>query len=145
QHELQQESLQLLHKHWGRPLAGCLPIFVQMPILIALHHAIIRTPEVQEHTFLWFQLGTSDYILPLIAGGATFIQQKMMMGGSQAAQNPQMMVMLYVMPIMIIVMGYILPAALALYWVVGNVFMIAQTVFIRKPMMDNQKTGGDKK
>ncbi|HLR61202.1 MAG TPA: YidC family membrane integrase SpoIIIJ [Lentibacillus sp.] len=145
QQKLQQETMQLFQKHGVNPLAGCLPIFVQMPILIAMYHAIMRTPEVQEHTFLWFQLGTSDYILPLIAGGATFIQQKMMMGGSQAAQNPQMMVMLYVMPIMIIVMGYILPAALALYWVVGNVFMIAQTVFIRKPMMDNQKTGGDKK
>ncbi|HLS08925.1 YidC family membrane integrase SpoIIIJ [Lentibacillus sp.] len=145
QQKLQQETMQLFQKHGVNPLAGCLPIFVQMPILIAMYHAIMRTPEVQEHTFLWFQLGNSDYILPLLAGGATFLQQKLMMAGSQAAQNPQMTVMLYVMPIMIVVMGFILPAALALYWVVGNVFMIAQTVFIRKPMMDDQKTGGDKK
>ncbi|MFD1362642.1 YidC family membrane integrase SpoIIIJ [Lentibacillus salinarum] len=145
QQKLQQETMNLFQKHGVNPLAGCLPIFVQMPVLIAMYHAIMRTPEVQEHTFLWFQLGSSDYILPLIAGAATFLQQKLMMAGSAAAQNPQMMVMLYVMPIMIVVMGFILPAALALYWVVGNVFMIAQTVFIRKPMMNDQKTGGDKK
>ncbi|QKY70835.1 YidC family membrane integrase SpoIIIJ [Lentibacillus sp. CBA3610] len=145
QQKLQQETMNLFQKHGVNPLAGCLPIFVQMPILIAMYHAIMRTPEIQTHTFLWFELGSPDYILPLIAAGATFLQQKLMMAGSAAAQNPQMMVMLYVMPIMIGVMGFILPAALALYWVVGNVFMIAQTVFIRKPMMNNQNNGGDKK
>lgn len=67
-----------------------------------------------------------------------------MMAGSPAAQNPQMMVMLYVMPIMITVFAFFFPAALALYWVVGNVFMVAQTVFIRKPMMKDSNTGGDK-
>jgi YidC/Oxa1 family membrane protein insertase len=39
------------------------------------------------------------------------------------------------MPIMITVMSIFFPSALALYWVVGNVFMVAQTIFIRKPMM----------
>ncbi|WP_010531271.1 YidC family membrane integrase SpoIIIJ [Lentibacillus jeotgali] len=145
QQKLQQETMQLFQKHGVNPLAGCLPIFVQMPILIAMYHAIMRTPELQEHPFLWFQLGQPDYILPLIAGAATFYQQKLMMAGSPAAQNPQMMVMLYVMPIMITVFAFFFPAALALYWVVGNVFMVAQTVFIRKPMMNDNNTGGDKK
>ncbi|MFD2761346.1 YidC family membrane integrase SpoIIIJ [Lentibacillus juripiscarius] len=145
QQKLQQETMQLFQKHGVNPLAGCLPIFVQMPILIAMYHAIMRTTEVQQHPFLWFELGSPDYILPLIAGGATFLQQKLMMAGSPAAQNPQMMVMLYVMPIMITVFAFFFPAALALYWVVGNVFMVAQTVFIRKPMMKDSNTGGDKK
>ncbi|ALX49534.1 YidC family membrane integrase SpoIIIJ [Lentibacillus amyloliquefaciens] len=145
QQKLQQETMQLFQKHGVNPLAGCLPIFVQMPILIAMYHAIMRTPEIQTHTFLWFELGSPDYVLPLIAGGATFFQQKLMMAGSPAAQNPQMMVMLYVMPIMITVFAFFFPAALALYWVVGNVFMVAQTVFIRKPMMNANKNGGDKK
>ncbi|TFJ92293.1 YidC family membrane integrase SpoIIIJ [Lentibacillus salicampi] len=145
QQKLQQETMNLFQKHGVNPLAGCLPIFVQMPILIAMYHAIMRTPEVQEHPFLWFELGSPDYVLPLIAGAATFFQQKLMMAGSAAAQNPQMMVMLYVMPIMITVFAFFFPAALALYWVVGNVFMVAQTIFIRKPMMNDHKNGGDKK
>ncbi|SFB29822.1 YidC/Oxa1 family membrane protein insertase [Lentibacillus halodurans] len=145
QQKLQQETMNLFQKHGVNPLAGCLPIFVQMPILIAMYHAIMRTESIQTHNFLWFELGSPDYILPLIAGAATFFQQKLMMAGSAAAQNPQMMVMLYVMPIMITVVAFFFPAALALYWVVGNIFMVAQTLFIRKPMMNNDNNGGDKK
>ncbi|MGY0694161.1 YidC family membrane integrase SpoIIIJ [Virgibacillus sp. FSP13] len=148
QQKLQQETMALFQKHGVNPLAGCLPIFVQMPILIAFYHAIRRTEEIQTHHFLWFELGSPDpfYILPLVAGAATFLQQKLMMAGNPAGQNPQMMVMLYVMPIMITVFAMFFPSALALYWVVGNIFMVAQTLFIRKPMMNNSNgNGGEKK
>ncbi|MEN1966531.1 YidC family membrane integrase SpoIIIJ [Lentibacillus sp. N15] len=146
QQKLQQETMALFQKHGVNPLAGCLPIFIQMPILIAIYHAIRRTEEMQSHQFLWFELGSPDpfFILPIIAGGATFLQQKLMMAGNPAGQNPQMMVMLYMMPIMITVFAIFFPSALALYWVVGNCFMVAQTIFIRKPMM-NTSNGGDKK
>lgn len=145
QQKLQQETMALFQKHGVNPLAGCLPIFVQMPILIAIYHAIRRTEEIQGHTFLWFALDSPDYILPLITGAATFLQQKLMMAGSPAAQNPQMTAMLYIMPIMITVFAFFFPAALALYWVVGNIFMVVQTIFIRRPMMKEANTGGDKK
>ncbi|ASN03794.1 YidC family membrane integrase SpoIIIJ [Virgibacillus necropolis] len=147
QQKLQKETMALFQKHGVNPLAGCLPIFVQMPVLIAIYHAIMRNAEIQEHSFLWFELGEPDpyFILPIVAGLATFFQQKLMMAGSPAGQNPQMMVMMYVMPIMIAVFAIFFPAALALYWVVGNIFMVAQTVFIRKPMMKDASTGGDKK
>lgn len=147
QQKLQQETMALFQKHGVNPLAGCLPIFVQMPILIGIYHAIMRTEAIDGHSFLWFALDKADpyFLLPLIAAGATWFQQKLMMAGSPAAQNPQMMVMLYVMPIMIGVFAIFFPAALALYWVVGNIFMVAQTIFIRKPMMKDVNTGGDKK
>lgn len=146
QQKLQQETMALFQKHGVNPLAGCLPIFIQMPILIAFYHAIRRTQAIQNHQFLWFELGQPDpfFILPLLAGIGTFLQQKLMMAGNPAGQNPQMAVMLYMMPIMIFVFGLFLPSALPLYWVVGNIFMIAQTIFIRKPMMANNN-GGEKK
>ncbi len=145
QQKLQQETMALFQKHGVNPLAGCLPIFVQMPVLIAIYHAIMRTEAIQGHTFLWFALDSPDYVLPLIAGAATFLQQKLMMAGSASAQNPQMVAMLYMMPIMITVFAFFFPAALALYWVVGNIFMVAQTLFIRKPMLKETNDGGDKK
>lgn len=145
QQKLQQETMALFQKHGVNPLAGCLPIFVQMPILLAIYHAIMRTDAIDGHSFLWFPLDEKDFILPFIAGITTFLQQKLMMGGSPAANNPQMTVMLYMMPIMITVFAFMFPAALALYWVIGNLFMIAQTIFIRKPMMKDSNTGGDKK
>src|SRR5690625_3449029 len=147
QQKLQQETMELFQKHGVNPLAGCLPILVQMPILISMYHAIMRTEAIKAGNFLWFELGAPDpiYLLPLIAGGATFLQQKLMMSGSPASQNPQMTVMLYMMPIMITVIAMFFPSALALYWVVGNVFMVAQTIFIRKPMMKDASTGGEMK
>lgn len=145
QQKLQEETMKLFQKHGVNPFAGCLPIFIQMPILIAMYHAIMRTSEIKAGTFLWFSLGSPDYVLPIIAGVATFIQQKLMMAGTSAAQNPQLAAMLYLMPIMITVFAFFFPAALALYWVVGNIFMVVQTLFIRNPMVKEASTGGDKK
>ncbi len=124
----------LFQKHGVNPLAGCFPILIQMPILIGFYHAIMRTQAISEHSFLWFDLGEKDpfYILPIVAGVATFVQQKLMMAGN-AQQNPQMAMMLWIMPIMIIVFAINFPAALSLYWVVGNLFMIAQTFLIKGP------------
>lgn len=140
QQKLQQETMQLFQKNGVNPLAGCLPILVQMPIFIAMYHAIRRTTEIATHDFLWFQLGTPDFVLPILTALFTFLQQKLMMSTNSAANsNPQMrlqlQIMLYVMPIMIGVMAFFFPAALALYWVTGNIFMVFQTLLINKPMM----------
>lgn len=145
QQKLQQETMELFQKHGVNPLAGCLPILVQMPILVAFYHAIMRTAEIKTDTFLWFSLGSPDYVLALLAGVTTFTQQKIMMG--QAPPNPQMKMMLYIMPIMIIVFAINFPAALSLYWVIGNIFMIVQTYFISGPNVqtDSKSTGGAKK
>ncbi|SDK23060.1 YidC family membrane integrase SpoIIIJ [Sediminibacillus albus] len=151
QQQLQKETMELFQKNGVNPLAGCLPLIVQMPILIAFYHAIMRTAAIKEHSFLWFQLGEPDpyFILPIVAAGATFLQQKLMMAGTNTTQNsmmPQMTMMLYMMPVMIGVVAIFFPSALALYWVVGNIFMVGQTLIIRRPMMKDKdaQTGGNK-
>lgn len=155
QQKLQKETMELFQKYNVNPLAGCLPLIVQMPILIGFYHAISRTREIAEHSFLWFDLGEADpyYILPVVAGITTFIQQKIMMASTQS--NPQMAaqmtMMLYIMPVMILIFAINFPAALSLYWVVGNIFMIVQTLIIKGPDMKDMKkvaaenTGGAKK
>ncbi len=146
QQKLQQETMALFQKHGVNPLAGCFPLLIQMPILIGFYHAIMRTAEIANHNFLWFDLGEKDpfFILPIIAGLTTFLQQKMMMHGM--ADNPQMKMMLYIMPVMIVVFAVSFPAALSLYWVVGNIFMIVQTYFIKGPVKTEvDTTGGAKK
>ncbi|KMK78307.1 YidC family membrane integrase SpoIIIJ [Alkalihalobacillus pseudalcaliphilus] len=134
QQKLQQEMMALWQERGVNPLAGCLPILVQMPILLALYHAIMRT-DIGDGSFLWFALDQPDYILPFIAGITTYIQQKMMM----VQDNPQMKVLLVVMPVMIAVFAFFFPAALTLYWVVGNFYMIAQTYFITGPQASKRK------
>ncbi|SFC16822.1 protein translocase subunit yidC [Bacillus sp. OV322] len=152
QQKLQQETMALFSKYNVNPLAGCFPLLIQMPILIGFYHAISRTREIANHSFLWFDLGTPDplYILPIVAGITTFIQQKLTMAGNTTTPQmaTQMTMMLYIMPVMIVIFAIRFPAALSLYWVVGNIFMIAQTYFIKGP--DLRKTasgdaGGAKK
>jgi YidC/Oxa1 family membrane protein insertase len=143
QQKLQQETMSLFQKHGVNPLAGCMPIFVQMPILIGFYHAIVRTREIAGHNFLWFDLGSPDpiYLLPVLAGITTFTQQKIMMMGMP--DNPQMKMMLWMMPIMILVFAISLPSALSLYWVVGNIFSIIQTYLIKGPDLKKQPATGN--
>lgn len=126
----QQETMLLFQKNNVNPLAGCFPLIVQMPILIAFYNAISRTEDIKTHSFLWMQLGNPDpyYILPILAAITTYFQQKMM--GSTMQNNPQMQMMLYMMPIMILAIAVTLPSALSLYWVYGNLFTIVQTYFL---------------
>ncbi|RCW64572.1 YidC family membrane integrase SpoIIIJ [Saliterribacillus persicus] len=151
QQKLQKETMELFQKNGVNPLAGCLPILVQMPILIAFYHAIMRTGALDNHDFLWFQLDSPDpyYILPVLTAGFTYLQQKLMMAGTTMQQNsmlPQMTMMLYLMPVMIGIFAIFFPSALALYWVVGNIFMVLQTLLIKNPMMKKNEvtTGGNK-
>jgi len=140
QKKLQEEQMKLFQQNHVNPLAGCLPILIQMPILFAFYQAIMRTSEIKTQSFLWFQLGSADpfYILPVIAAATTFLQQKIMMG-RMGNTNPQMAMMMYVFPIMIAVPAFYFPSALALYWVVGNIFMIFQTYIIYEKKDDDQK------
>ncbi|WAA09535.1 YidC family membrane integrase SpoIIIJ [Fervidibacillus albus] len=151
QQKFQQEQMLLLQKYDVNPMAGCFPIFIQMPILIGFYHAIMRTEEIQGHTFLWFELAEPDrlFILPILAGLMTFLQQKITMRGQNS--NPQMQMFLWIMPMMIIIFALYVPAALPLYWIVGNIFSIVQSYFVKTPELadlqkaTNAKSGGRKK
>src|SRR5699024_10142454 len=95
QQKLQEETMALFQKHGVNPLSGCLPIFIQMPVLMGMYHAIMRTDAIKDGKFLWFELGAPDpiFLLPLIAGAATFLQQKLMMADNAQSENPQMKIM----------------------------------------------------
>lgn len=145
QQKLQEEQMKLFQENNINPLAGCLPLLIQMPILFAFYQAIMRTEAIKTQSFLWFQLGHADpfYILPVVAGLTTFLQQKIMMGRMGTSGNPQMAMMMYFFPIMIAIPAFYFPSALALYWVIGNIFMIFQT-FVIYEKQDTTKVGGAK-
>ncbi|MCZ8517445.1 membrane protein insertase YidC [Paenibacillus filicis] len=124
----QEETMKLFQKEGVNPLAGCLPLVVQMPVLIALYNAIMRNHHISEHSFLWMQLGTKDpfYILPLLAALTTYFQQKMM----SSQMNQQMQSLMFIFPVMIFVMAMNFASALPLYWIYSNTFTIVQSYFI---------------
>ncbi|MFJ8237521.1 membrane protein insertase YidC [Ureibacillus sp. NPDC094379] len=148
QQKYQQEMMSLMQNSGVNPMAGCLPVFVQMPILIGFYHAISRmnaTPTIDLGTFLVFPLGEPSIVLAVLAG---IIQYIVLMTGP-AMDNPQMKVMMYIMPLMIVGFGIVLPAALSLYWVVGNIISVLQNLVIYKPWnkkeVEAATTGGAKK
>ena len=146
QRKYQQEMMNLMQTSGVNPLAGCLPILIQMPILIGFYHAISRmnaTAAFDLGTFLSFPLAEPSVVLAVLAGLMQFI---VIMTGP-AIDNPQMKIMMYIMPLMIIGFGIALPAALSLYWVVGNIFSIGQNLVIYKPWNKTKaaETGGAKK
>lgn len=128
QQKLQQEMMGLYKKYNVNPLSmGCLPILLQMPILMGFYYAIIRSEEIASHSFLWFSLGAPDLLITAIAGLVYYIQFKVSMANMPTANQQQMKFMGLLSPIMIVFISFNAPAALPLYWTVGGIFLIIQT------------------
>ncbi len=132
----QAEMMQLYQKHQFNLLnMGCLPMLLQWPITLAFYYAIRRTPEIAAHDFLWFSLGKTDLILPLIAAAVYYVQFRVsqsMSGQNQQHPNNQMALIGLLSPVMMGVFSFQMPAALPLYWAVGGIFIIVQTIILNK-------------
>ncbi len=130
-----QEEQQKLYADAGiSPVAGCLPMLVQMPVLIALYQAIFRSPVLKSGHFFWMELGDKDpyYIMPILAALFTFLTSYLSMM-SQPEQNGMTKIMTYGMSIMTFIMAINFPAALSLYWMITNAFSVGQILLISNP------------
>jgi YidC/Oxa1 family membrane protein insertase len=145
---LNQETMALYKEHNINPLAqmsGCLPALVQSPILIALFYVIRdahQTLHIHDLTFLGIALDKTALqrgqfwlaiLLPLLAGLTTFVQTKMMTQPGQVQDPTQAAMtqnMTMIMPVFIGFISLQFQTALALYWVVSNLFSIGQQYFI---------------
>ena len=130
---IQQEMLNVYREHQINPLnMGCLPIVIQMPIIMGLYFAILYSADVKTHEFLWFNLGSPDFIMTLIAGFIYLVQAQVSLWTVPESQKQQMKWMIYISPIMIMVISFTSMAALPLYWSVGGFILIVQTYIGRK-------------
>lgn len=151
---LNTKTLELYKEHKVNPLAGCLPIFIQMPIIFALF-GTLKEPakyvllngaalsnEALTQGFLWVKdLAAPDTIgllfptapaffaglpglMPIIAAVLTYFQMTSMYKGQEV--NEQMKMMNNIFPIMILFMSQGLSAGLMVYWVVSTLFSIVQ-------------------
>lgn len=133
QRKLQQEMMGLYQKHGVNPLSvGCLPMLIQMPILMGLYYAIRGSAEIASHSFLWFNLGHSDIWITAAAGVIYYLQSKVSMYNMTEDQKKQMKLMSLMSPVMIVMFSLNAPSALPLYWTVGGTFLIIQTLVARK-------------
>lgn len=124
---LQQKTGELFREAGVNPLAGCLPLLVQMPILMGMYYALFNFtfPSPEAAAFFWLpNMSEPDplYILPVLSAATTYLQQKM----TSTEMNAQMKIMMTVMPLFIGWISLTFPSGLVLYWVTMNVVQIAQ-------------------
>ena len=136
-----EEMMKLYREENINPLGGCLPLMLQMPVLIGLFYAL-RTSIGLRHApwILWFDdlsqpatmfevFGFPFRLLPLIMAGSMYLQQKMM---PQTGMDPvQARMMLIMMPGMMLLFSYTFPSGLVLYWTVSNLLGIVHQYWVR--------------
>jgi YidC/Oxa1 family membrane protein insertase len=147
--KLQQEMFKLYKEHGVNPLGGCWPMLLPMPVLLALFFVFQNTIELRDQAFLWLpDLAQPDpyYIIPLIMGLSMFGLTKM--GQRGIPPNPQMKMMMYVMPVMMTVLFLNFASGLNLYYAVSNIASIPQQWLISEERMKLnalRNGGGEKK
>ncbi len=126
---IQEETVRLMRQQGFSPTAGCLPLIVQMFLVIAFFGALRSLKYTAAPSFYWIpDLALPDpWILPALAGVTTFLRSKLTTPQT-ADPNMQMQsqLLLYIMPIFVAWMATKLAAGLAIYWVVANVVSVVQ-------------------
>ena len=143
--EKQKEELMKLYKDAKiNPMAGCLPMFIQLPILMGLF-ALLRDPvahgvfateaayHAANHGFLWIASVSQTHNLSLLSGVSAYFMQKSM-ATTDESQAQMMKSMTLVMTAMSFWWGYTYEAGLALYWTMSNIFSIAQYYLVTSPL-----------
>ncbi len=130
--KLQKEMVKLYKEHGFNPFAGCLPMLLPWPVLIALFFVFQNTIELRGVPFAWLpDLSTADpfYILPVLLGASMFLMQWVSMRTMEEV-NPQMKMMMWGMPIFMVVIFVNLPAGLNLYYLTANLATLPQSWWI---------------
>ena len=130
--KLQKEMIKLHKEHGFNPLAGCLPMLLPWPVLIALFFVFQNTIELRGVPFLWLpDLSAKDpfYILPILLAVSMFLMQWVSLR-SLDTENPQMKMMMYIMPPMMLFIFANLASGLNLYYATANIATIPQQVWI---------------
>ena len=153
--ELSRATMTLYKEHKVNPFGGCLPLLIQIPILIALYRAFglglkpeslralysfIHNPGIIKNLSLGFiDLTLKSPVLAVLAGVFQMVQSWLTTRVNRGGQAPkeqdqtaQMMnrQMLYFFPIMVIIISWNLPTGLVIYWLVTTLFSIGEQLYI---------------
>ena len=140
--KLQKEMMKLYKDHGFNPLAGCLPMLLPWPVLITLFFVFRNTIQLRGESFLWLpNLAAADplYILPILLGVSMFLMQWISM--RSMPPNPQMKMMLWIMPIMMTFIFFNFASGLNLYYATANLATIPQQYLIAKERKQLKEKG----
>jgi len=135
-----QETMALYQQYGVNPLAGCLPMIIQIPIFFGLYRAIVNLNNAGighwADGFLWMSnLQDADpwHVLPIAAGVFQWVQSRMMRPANQKVTDPQqqiMNIMMNFMPLFVVFFGWTFAAGPVLYWATQSVYSVIQQWFI---------------
>ena len=130
--KMNEEMIELYKKHKVNPLGGCLPMLLQIPVFIALYHALFFSIELRGAPFVgWIKdLSVADpyYVWPVVMGVTMFLQQKL----NPAIGDPTQQKIMMMLPIVFTFLFMSFPSGLVLYWTVNNILTISQQAYIYK-------------
>lgn len=136
---MSQEMMKLYKEENANPMAGCLPILLQMPIFLALYWVLVESVELRHAPWiLWIQdLSAMDpwFILPIFMGVTMYVQQQL----NPQPTDPMQAKVMKILPIIFTVFMLFFPAGLVLYWTVNNLFSMIQQQIINKKVEQEYK------
>lgn len=137
--KMNEETMALYRQEKVNPAGGCLPMLLQMPILIAFFRLLpISINFRHEPWILWItDLSIKDpiYLLPILMGATQIMVSKMSPTSAEGAQQK----MMYIMPVFFVFLFLNYSAGLNLYWFVSNLLQMVQQYFINKKIFKEKK------
>lgn len=160
------KTMELYQERGVTPFSGCLPLFIQIPIIIGLYwvfkdlkiddamfYEFVSKPTSLDMHFLFFDLAQKSIILAVLSGITQFIQTHLSLGrqpvttpvsptdGKPSFQEDfaksMQVQMRYVLPVMIGFIAFNTSAAVALYWTTSNILSIIQELLMRRKKQDS--------
>jgi YidC/Oxa1 family membrane protein insertase len=140
--QLAKQMMEIYKREKINPVAGCLPILVQIPVFLAFYWVLLESVEMRQAPFMgWIQdLSSKDpyFILPILMGVAMFGQFKL----NPAPPDPMQAKIFAFMPVIMTVMMAWFPSGLVLYWLTNTLLSIAQQWNINRVVEREAKKGG---
>lgn len=137
--KLGQATMELYKAEKVNPVAGCLPMLIQMPVFLAFYWALLESTEMRQAPFFgWINdLSSRDpfFILPALNGLAMWFQQKL----NPPPPDPMQAKLFQFMPVVFSVMFAFFPAGLVLYWVTNTGLSILQQWNINRKIAAEDK------
>lgn len=150
--EIGRATMELYKANGVNPFSGCLPLLVQIPVLLALYQAFqavfqpnslsslysfITNPGAINQVSLGFiQLSQSNPVLAIVAGVLQFLQSRQASKMQSTGQNDQMASMnkqmLYLFPLIVIIISWKLQVGIVLYWITTTLFSIVEQLYISR-------------
>lgn len=154
QQKMQMEQMELYRKMGVNPLSGCIPLLLQMPVILAMFTFFPNSIELRQEAFLWAKdLSVYDSILQLpftipfygshvslftILMTASTIWLTHINNQSTVNMDPTMKTMGYIMPVVFMFILNTFPAGLSFYYLVQNVVSVGQQALIRRFVDDSK-------